>query len=68
MIHFQQNNIASKKIIHEVSIQFNTMEYYAYHLKKHLSSIYYVLVFLVIREQVRHQTQLLPIAHSEPEI
>lgn len=41
---FQQNNIDSKKTNHEVSTQFNAMEYQANDLKKHLY-IMYVLVF-----------------------
>ena len=49
--HFQQNNIDSKKTNHEESTQFNTMEYYANDLKKHLLSIHYVSPgFLVVRE------------------
>ena len=43
-IHFQQNYIDSKKSNHEVSTQFNTMEYHANDLKKHLY-IMYALVF-----------------------
>ena len=43
-IHCQQNYIDSKKTNHEVSTQFNTMEYHANDLKKHLY-IMYALVF-----------------------
>lgn len=43
-IHFQQNNIDSKKTNHEVSTQFSTMEYHTNDLKKHLY-IMCVLVF-----------------------
>lgn len=50
-IHFQQNNLDSKKTNHEVSTQLNTKEYHANDLKKHLLSIHYVCPgFLVVRE------------------